>query len=89
MNRSITHRFLLVIVLVTLMGAGAMSGASNAMQSSVQNEAPKNAAYITVSTDDNSVLTQNHSPALCHEERESRDVIANPAIIAGRNVRED
>jgi len=89
MNRSFTQKFLLVIILVTLMVAGAMSSASNAPRSSVQNQASKNAAYVMGATDDNSGLKQSNPHALCHEERQSSAPIAGLVNFTARNMYED
>jgi len=89
MNRSVTQKTILVIVLVTLMGAGAMSSASNATPSSVQDQASKNAAYVMGSTGDNSGLKKSNPHALCHEERQSSAPIAGLVNFTARNMYED
>jgi len=89
MHRSFTQKFLLVIVLVTLMGAGAMSSASNATRSSVQNQASNNVAYVMGSASDNSGLKQSNPHMLCHEERQSSAPIAGLVNFTARNMYED
>jgi hypothetical protein len=89
MNRSFTQKIILVIVLVTLMGAGAMSSASDAPPSSVQSAASNNIAYVMGSANDNSGLKQSSPHALCHEERQSSAALAGLANITARNMYED
>jgi hypothetical protein len=69
MNRSIAEKALLVMVLVTLMGAGAMSSADNSRDGSAQSRAAKGAAPIN-STAGSATGNQLASPhAICLEER--------------------
>src|SRR5436305_14118371 len=86
MNRSITQKFLLVIVLVTLMGAGAMSSAGNLVPSSGQSQPSNDTAYIIGSAGTNSGVNQPNPLTLCHEERQSRIATASQANITGRNM---
>src|SRR5215217_1064969 len=85
MNRTITQKFLLVIVLVTLMGAGAMSSASNMAGNSAQNQAAKNTAYIMGSADNDTGLKRANPHADCLAEKQSKATISSRGTITARN----
>jgi len=89
MNRSITQRFLLVIVLVTLMGAGALTSAGSTTNKSAQEQVWKNTAYVMGSTDSTSGPQRFNPHSLCLEEKQGRVATASRGNIISRNMRQD
>jgi hypothetical protein len=87
MNRSITHKILLVIVLVALMGAGAMSSTGNETEDAAQTQTWTNTAFVMGSAGSDTSLKQSNPHALCPEERRAAVVSrANPSM---KNMHED
>jgi hypothetical protein len=87
MNRSITQKILLVIVLVTLMGAGAMSSAGNATKDEAQTQTWTNTAFIMGSAGNGTGLKQSNPHTACPEER--RAAVVSRANTSMKNMHED
>ena len=87
MNRSIAEKALLVMVLVTLMGAGAMSSADSSRNGS-GNLGATNAASIVSSAGGGAGSRQANPHAVCLEERLATTQLSQMRPV-GRSMRED
>jgi hypothetical protein len=90
MNRSIAEKALLVMVLVTLMGAGAMSSADSSGNGSAENQGGTSAASIvSISSAGSAAGSRQANPhAVCLEERLATTQLS-PMRPVGRSMRED
>jgi hypothetical protein len=88
MNRSIAEKALLVMVLVTLMGAGAMSSADSSGNGSAENQGATSAASIVSSAGSAAGSRQANPHAVCLEERLPTTQLSQIRPV-GRSMRED